>query len=79
VAAAHEDQLHSLEEIWRQRVANGVPGPRRINPGEFREMEPRATGVAALHSPETSIVDYRQVALAIGEYVSDLTANAVGL
>ena len=32
---------------------------------ELREVEPHARGVAALHSPETGVVDFAQVARAL--------------
>jgi 2-hydroxyglutarate dehydrogenase len=48
-----------------------VPGLRRLDAEGIREVEPHATGVAALHSPETGIVDFRAVARA---YAEDLRA-----
>ena len=46
-----------------------MPGLRRLDADGIRELEPHATGVAALHSPETGIVDFRAVARA---YADDL-------
>ena len=45
-----------------QGAENEVAGLRRIGPDELREIEPHATGIAALHSPETGVVDFAQVA-----------------
>ncbi|HZB47848.1 MAG TPA: L-2-hydroxyglutarate oxidase [Mycobacteriales bacterium] len=56
------ERLGRLEERGR---ANGVPGLRRLDPAALRELEPHVTGVAALHSPSTAIVDYRAVARAL--------------
>jgi 2-hydroxyglutarate dehydrogenase len=39
-----------------------VPGLRRVEAQEIREIEPHAQGVAALHSPATGVVDFAEVA-----------------
>jgi L-2-hydroxyglutarate oxidase LhgO len=65
--------LVALDEVERARLsdiedrarANGVPGIRIIGPGELREFEPHVRGVAALHSPSTSIVDFAEVTQAL--------------
>ncbi|OBK81973.1 L-2-hydroxyglutarate oxidase [Mycobacterium sp. 1164985.4] len=50
-----------LADIERRAVANGVPGVRIIGAQQLRELEPNVCGIAALHSPSTSIVDYAEV------------------
>jgi (S)-2-hydroxyglutarate dehydrogenase len=62
IVATGADQLAALDELQRRGRENEVPGLRRIGPDELREIEPHATGVAALHSPETGVVDFAQVA-----------------
>ncbi len=52
----------ALDELERRGRENEVPGLRRIGPDELREIEPHATGIAALHSPETGVVDFARVA-----------------
>ena len=64
VVAARPADLPRLEELERRARANGVPGLRRLGPAELREIEPAAAGLAALHSPETGIVDFGAVAAA---------------
>ncbi len=59
---AERCRLHSIEE---RALANGVPGVRIIGPEELRELEPHVRGVAALHSPATSIVDFAEVTRAL--------------
>lgn len=67
--------LVALDDVERERLtgieeranANGVPGVRIIGPDELRELEPHVRGVAALHSPSTSIVNYAQVTEALAE------------
>jgi L-2-hydroxyglutarate oxidase len=67
IVASTEAELAGLEELERRGRANGVPGLRRLDADGIRELEPHATGVAALHSPETGIVDFRAVARAYAE------------
>jgi L-2-hydroxyglutarate oxidase LhgO len=62
VVARRDDELPALAEIERRATANGVPGLRRLSPGELREVEPHAVGRAALHSPRTAVVDFGAVA-----------------
>ena len=64
VVATTAGEVPALEEIERRGRANGLTGVRRIGPDELREREPHAAGVAALHVPETGIVDYGEVARA---------------
>jgi L-2-hydroxyglutarate oxidase len=62
IVATREDELPRLDNLFERGVANGVPGLRKIGPDELREVEPHAAGLCAIHSPNTGIVDYRQVA-----------------
>src|SRR5690606_7682842 len=50
---------------YERAVANGVPGVRLIGPEELREIEPCAAGVAAVHSPDTAIVDFAAITTAM--------------
>lgn len=61
VVAVRNDELTRLDELERRGAANKVPGLRRISAGEIREIEPNATGIAALHAPNTGIIDYTAV------------------
>ena len=67
IVASTEAELAGLDELERRGRANGVPGLRRLDADGIRELEPHAAGVAALHSPETGIVDFRAVARAYAE------------
>jgi 2-hydroxyglutarate dehydrogenase len=61
IIATDSSELPGLDELERRARANGVPGIRRIGGPEIQEIEPQAIGVAALHSPNTGIVDFRKV------------------
>jgi (S)-2-hydroxyglutarate dehydrogenase len=65
IVALDESELAGLDELERRGRANGVPGLRRIGRDELLELEPAAAGIAALHSPNTGIVDFTAVARAL--------------
>jgi L-2-hydroxyglutarate oxidase LhgO len=65
IIATKAQELPRLDELERRGTANGVRGLRRLGPEEIIEVEPHARGLAALHSPETGVVDFRAVAAAL--------------
>ncbi len=65
IVALHDGELSRLDELERRGIANGVTGLRRISAGEIREIEPNAVGIAALHAPNTGIIDYTVVSQTI--------------
>ncbi len=69
IVAADQGELGRLDELQRRGEANRVPGLRRVESNEIAEIEPHARGVAALHSPQTGIVDFARVAVAYAEDV----------
>ncbi|HWE59724.1 MAG TPA: L-2-hydroxyglutarate oxidase [Solirubrobacteraceae bacterium] len=70
---AHDPaELARLDEIERRATANGVPGLKRLAPAQMVEIEPYVRGVAALHSPQTAIVDFKAVTRA---YADDVRAS----
>jgi L-2-hydroxyglutarate oxidase len=69
IVATDSSELGRLDELERRGVANGVPNLRRLNAEELREVEPHARGIAALHSPETGIVDFPAVATVLAAEV----------
>jgi L-2-hydroxyglutarate oxidase len=71
VVATDPDELPRLDELERRGQANGLVGVRRLRAEEIREVEPHAAGIAALHVPETGIVDYPAVARAYGRKVEE--------
>ncbi len=67
IVALDRAELPALDELERRGAANGVRGLRRVDAAGLRELEPHATGIAALHSPETAIVDFGAVARALAD------------
>ena len=60
VVAVDPAEIPRLDELERRGAANGLVGMRRLGADEIRDFEPHVRGVAALHIPETGIVDYVQ-------------------
>lgn len=67
IVATEERELPGLEELFRRGNENGVPGLELIGPERLRELEPHAAGLRAIHSPNTAIVDYAEVAAKMAE------------
>jgi L-2-hydroxyglutarate oxidase len=67
IVALDRSELPRLDELERRGRENDVPGLQRLSSAELREVEPHAAGVAALHSPETGIVDFSAVARALAD------------
>jgi len=70
IVARDESELGRLDELERRGRENEVPGLRRLSAGELAEVEPHCRGVAALHSPQTGIVDFAEVARAVARELS---------
>lgn len=65
VVALDESELDRLAALRERATANGVPGLEEVGPERIRELEPHAAGIRGLWSPETGIIDFRRVALAM--------------
>jgi L-2-hydroxyglutarate oxidase LhgO len=76
VVALDQAELGRLDAIHERAVANGVPGVRMLGRDELRELEPHVEGVAALHSPETAVVDFGAVTRRLA---ADASALGVGI
>jgi (S)-2-hydroxyglutarate dehydrogenase len=71
VVATQEAEMPRLRRLAERAESNGVPGLRWLDVAALAEIEPRARGLAALHSPQTAIVDFVAVAEALA---ADITA-----
>jgi len=67
VIATHEREMERFDALEVRARANGVPGLRRLGASELRGIEPCASGIAALHSPATAIVEFGEVARAMAD------------
>lgn len=67
VVATKQEQIPLLKGLLERGLQNGLKGSRQISIEELKEFEPYCSGVAALHIPQTGIVDFKKVALAYGK------------
>jgi (S)-2-hydroxyglutarate dehydrogenase len=67
VVARDDRESARLDAIHARARANGVPGVRLVGRDEIVELEPHASGVRALHSPHTAIVDYVALTTALAD------------
>lgn len=67
VVATQEEELGRLADLYQRATLNGVPGLRRVEQDELKSLEPSVTGLAGIHSPRTGVVDFEQVAKALGD------------
>src|SRR5262245_7679521 len=65
VVAVEESERGRFDALEQTATANGVPGLRRVGAAGIQEIEPHATGVDALHSPETAITDFAAIARSV--------------
>ncbi|HEX4186821.1 MAG TPA: L-2-hydroxyglutarate oxidase [Solirubrobacteraceae bacterium] len=72
ILARDAAELSRLRELERRGRANGVRGLRWLEAGEIESVEPHALGVAALHSPDTGIVDFTAVTDAYADDVAEM-------
>ena len=61
IVATRQDELRPLEELRRRGEANGVAGVRFVGSDWLRDLEPNASGLAALVVPSTAVTDFAAV------------------
>jgi (S)-2-hydroxyglutarate dehydrogenase len=72
IVTRDQSEVGGLDELERRGRENGVPGLRRLGAEELEQVEPYCRGVSALHSPETGIVDFAEVAGALADDLGEL-------
>jgi (S)-2-hydroxyglutarate dehydrogenase len=65
VVALTSDEIGPLRALHERAEKNGVRDLALVDVAGIRELEPHATGVMALHSPRTAIVDFAAVTRAL--------------
>jgi L-2-hydroxyglutarate oxidase LhgO len=65
LVATSPAELAKVEAIQAQGIANGVEGLEMIGGNAARTLEPELSCIAALHSPETGIIDGHRFMLAL--------------
>jgi len=72
IVAADESEVVRLEDLYQRGTQNGAEGLKMIEEEEIKEIEPYAAGIKAIFSPNTGIIDYREVSEG---YLSDFKSN----
>jgi L-2-hydroxyglutarate oxidase LhgO len=65
IVATSDAEIPRIEAILKQGITNGVEGFTLIEAAAAKKMEPALACIAALHSPETGIVDSHAFMLAL--------------
>lgn len=68
IVATEPAEVARMDALAERAVVNGIEH-RRVTAAELADLEPRITGLAALHLPRTGIVDYRLVCRRLAELV----------
>jgi len=74
IVATQQSELPALDRLEQRGKENGLEGLRRLKPEEIKEYEPHTAGIAALHVPQTGIVDY----IGVSETYARLVQEAGG-
>jgi L-2-hydroxyglutarate oxidase LhgO len=72
VVATKNEEIPRLRDLMERGTANGVAGLQWLEPGQIREYEPHAAGLAAIRVPQEGIVDYPAVAEALVREIREL-------
>ena len=75
IVATSDAELPRLQTLHERGTANGIAGLKMIGAEEVREIEPHARAVCGLHSPNTAIVDFRQVCDAMARVLASRGAR----
>ena len=78
IVALDEGDLNRLQVLEERAAQNGIRA-NRISTEELHELEPHASGLGALHVPDTGIVDYRAVCERYAMLVCQRSAPGAGV
>jgi len=69
IVATNDVELARIDALYERAAANGL-NLEKIDRGDLARREPSITGIAALFSPDTAIVDFGLVCRRIAEHVA---------
>lgn len=72
IVATSNQELTSLENIYRRGVENGLKDLKFLSREEFKEYEPHCEGIKAIRVPQTGIIDYPGIAKKLKELFEEL-------
>lgn len=71
IVASEKEEILALEELFQRGKGNGVEDLRLIDAADLKKMEPNVSGIAALYSPSTGIIDSHRLM----QYFSDIAQD----
>ncbi|MFW5886953.1 MAG: L-2-hydroxyglutarate oxidase, partial [Bacteroidota bacterium] len=71
IVATNKKELPRLNELYDRGIQNGLSTIKKITPGQIKEFEPHATGIAGIHVPYTGIIDYSAVSKKIKNVIEE--------
>ena len=77
IVALNDEELPAMNRIYERGQANGV-NCEIVDQARLNELEPHCAGIAAIHVPESGIVNYKQVCNRLGEIIKE-RGNEVAL
>lgn len=66
LVATNKLEMQRMQALWERTEANGLERSW-LSADELREREPNITGIGGIFVPSTGIVDYAQIAAAMGQ------------
>jgi (S)-2-hydroxyglutarate dehydrogenase len=70
VVATNKEEIPYLEQLFDRGLNNGLEGIKKIHHQALKEKEPFVNGVAAIHVPQTGIIDYKLVSNRLAQVVT---------
>ena len=70
IVATERNELPLLDNLYKRGLENGL-AVEKVGPEKLKELEPHASGLAALEVPSAGIVDYVEVARALAKVVEE--------
>ncbi|PPK99550.1 L-2-hydroxyglutarate oxidase [Parapedobacter indicus] len=69
IVATSPEEGSALNNIFNRGIQNGLQQLRLLTQAELKEFEPHAAGIAAIHVPQTGIIDYPAMARRLQELI----------
>jgi len=71
IVATRPAERPALRTLYERGLANGLTGIKMLRKEELPDYEPHVSGLEGIYVPQTGIIDYRQVALALAERIRE--------
>jgi len=76
VLATNQEEAKRLEVLKINGEKNGLEDLQILTPQEFKKIEPKAEGAAALSVPQSGIIDYKEVCNKFAELIKQMNPKS---